>query len=89
MSNPSSYVSVNGVNIPLSGTTGANVSSGGSIVVQLVNPAGVQSWNISCYGVDEFTSQTAVNPNPVEEKAFQSSSVNDDYEDEEEFEDEE
>ena len=66
MSN-SAYVSVNSVDISLTGTTGANVSSGSSIVVQLVNPAGVQSWNIACYGVDEITSAASVNATLVQD----------------------
>lgn len=62
----SAYVSINSVNVPLSGTSGANVSSAGSIVIKLVNPAGVQSWSCLCSGVDDVTSQSAINATLVQ-----------------------
>src|ERR1017187_3405838 len=60
MSN-SAYVSANAVNIPLSGTSGVNVTSASTLTVKLVNSAGVQAWSILCTGVDELTNKATVN----------------------------
>lgn len=65
MTNPSAYVSVNSVNVPLTGTSGANVSSGASVTVKLVSTAGVQNWSLSCTSVDDLSSQTLVNNSMV------------------------
>ncbi len=57
----SAICTVNGSPLNTTGTTGANVSSGSTLTVALVNSAGVSSWSVLCTGVDELTNQAAIN----------------------------
>lgn len=65
MSN-SAICTVNGTTLAVSGTTGANVSSGSTITIKLTNPAGVQAWSILCTSTDEITSAATVNATLVQ-----------------------
>jgi hypothetical protein len=66
----SAICTVNGVTLPITGTTGLNVAPGSTITIRLANPAGVESWSILC------TQSDGINPNSTPALINNTGSVN-------------